>query len=217
MPIFGGLAVISLIIACYTALAYASLSYDVWADQRGLGVSQRSVILAALAHGSWPMRSDCHVPPVTSRGVSRPTPQLPRTNLTHTISSWTGFAGSQIPRFTKTPLRSLPKRQDDSGGDSSLIYPWFPGASSWPQRAHVVASRISSHSNAWLILSAFHLHRTSSSWRFSSPRYLCQKTRVRPLGRSWLAESRCVQAAECDTDLSACATLSSHQSRATGS
>ncbi|PSR83646.1 hypothetical protein BD289DRAFT_279817 [Coniella lustricola] len=43
VPIYSGLAVLSLLTACYATSAYAKLSYKLWADERGIGSSQSRV------------------------------------------------------------------------------------------------------------------------------------------------------------------------------
>lgn len=51
VPIFASLAVLSFCVAGYAGTAYASLSYKVWAEQRGLEVPLRSVVLSCIVSG----------------------------------------------------------------------------------------------------------------------------------------------------------------------
>ncbi len=41
LPAFGGLAVVSFLAASYSSLTYATVSYQTWADERGIEVPNR--------------------------------------------------------------------------------------------------------------------------------------------------------------------------------
>lgn len=41
IPLFSGLALVALCTAVYAGLAYISLSFDVWADERGIAGSEK--------------------------------------------------------------------------------------------------------------------------------------------------------------------------------
>ena len=43
VPVFAGLALLGLLTAGYSSLSYATLSYRVWADERGIRVPERYV------------------------------------------------------------------------------------------------------------------------------------------------------------------------------
>ena len=43
VPVFAGLALLGLLTASYSSLTYATLSYRVWADERGIRVPDRYV------------------------------------------------------------------------------------------------------------------------------------------------------------------------------
>lgn len=46
--IFGGLALLSLGVAAYANVTYASLSFEIWADERGIGSTPRSVFFSRI-------------------------------------------------------------------------------------------------------------------------------------------------------------------------
>lgn len=132
--IFGGLALLSLGVAAYAGVNYASLSFESWADERGIGSTPRFVSLSLYNHCliSGPDML-VTVPSRKSLPMHPPARSLPQTK--HVTLSSTVFAGWRIHPSIRMRLRSSPRKHAVSGGASKSTLPCRLGLYSWPWRA----------------------------------------------------------------------------------